>query len=78
MLKKAKVSSSHTSCSLMRKPWLRPFELGAQLAHFRVAGHFHAAYFGHELGLLPAVEQLGADTQLLGRRLRAAALRGQT
>jgi len=33
--------------------------VGAQLAHLRVAGHFHAAHFGHEWRLLPPAEQLG-------------------
>ena len=46
--------------------------MGEQLTHFRVAGHFHAAHFSHELGLLPAIKQLGADAQLLGSRLGAA------
>ena len=35
--------------------------------------YLDTAYFGHELRLLPTVEQLGADAQLLSRRLRAAA-----
>jgi hypothetical protein len=43
----------------------------------RVAGYFFAAHLGHELRLLPAVEQLRADTQLPGRGLRTAALAGQ-
>lgn len=37
----------------------------------------HAPHFGHKLGLLPAIAQLKANTQLLGGRRRAAALRSQ-
>nr|WP_245815335.1 hypothetical protein [Hymenobacter gelipurpurascens] len=43
-------------------------------AHLQVARHYFATYFSHYLGLLPAVEQLGADSQLPRRGLRAAAL----
>nr|WP_231402865.1 hypothetical protein [Hymenobacter guriensis] len=56
---------------------LGPFEAGPQGTHFRGTGHFFTAHFGHELGLLPAVKQLGADAQLPRDRLRAAALAGQ-
>lgn len=50
----------------------------ARRTHFPVARHLDTAHFGHELRLLPAVEQFRADAQLLRGGLRAAALRGQT
>ena len=61
---------------------LRPFELGAPQAHFRVAGRFHPAHFDDRLRLLPAVESFGADalpgtTQLPRGGLCAAAFGGQ-
>lgn len=56
---------------------LCPSELSTQLTPLRVAGYLQTAYFGDELRLLPAVEQPGADTQLLSGGLGAAALRGQ-
>lgn len=37
--------------------------MGTHGAYLRVAGHFLAAHFDHELRLLPAIEQLGADAQ---------------
>ena len=55
----------------------QPLIGGAQGAHFWVAGHFHAASFGHELRLLPGVKWLGADAQLPGRGLRAANLQSR-
>ena len=57
---------------------LGPLEAGAQGPDLRVAGQFLAVHFSHELDLLPVVEQLGADTQLLSRGLCAAALACQS
>ena len=48
--------------------------VGAQLAHLRVAGHFHAAHFGHEWRLLPPAEQLGIMAYRLQHNLTQAEL----
>ena len=51
----------------------QPLVGGAQQAYICVAGHLDTAHLGHELRLLPAVKQIGADALRVRPNCRAAA-----